>query len=377
MTPPENKSRRRSRGGAWRWRQTDCWYYTPLGTKRRVRILDEAGRPIRGKDRRKEADLALARVKASGDWRPTSEGTEQGQRLVAEVCSRFIEYCEQRAARGAITQDYRAEVARYLNDLCDYCGALPTAELRKGHVRHWVESHPTWRSPATQRNAIAVVSAAFHHAQETDDAPNPLQGLKKPPQQPRLHSLGPEDEQAMYAATDEAFGDVLFAAVPTGLRPFCVLARLTAEDVVESERGLMWRVYSSKTKKTRKIPVRSEAAELTRRLLETAPRDSGISLFRNPQGRPWKKVTGGSRFRKLKQQLGWDQDLVRKNYSCYSCRHTFAHRMLSGYYNDGLGCSIEVLAELMGNTPKVAFDHYGREWGRHYQDPLWRAVGAD
>ena len=50
--------------------------------------------------------------------------------------------------------------------------------------------------------------------------------------------------------------------------------------------------------------------------------------------------------------------------------------MLSGYWNDGVGCSIETLAELIGDTPKVAFDHYGREWGQHYQDPLWAAIGG-
>jgi hypothetical protein len=49
--------------------------------------------------------------------------------------------------------------------------------------------------------------------------------------------------------------------------------------------------------------------------------------------------------------------------------------MLSGYWNNGVGCSIETLAELIGDTPKVAFDHYGREWGQHYQEPLWAAVG--
>jgi hypothetical protein len=24
----------------------------------------------------------------------------------------------------------------------------------------------------------------------------------------------------------------------------------------------------------------------------------------------------------------------------------------------------------------VAFDHYGREWGQHFQDPLWNALGV-
>jgi integrase len=146
--------------------------------------------------------------------------------------------------------------------------------------------------------------------------------------------------------------------------------------VVESERGMMWRVYSSKTKKTRKIPVRSDVAELSRRLIATAPEGSGITLFRNTQGRPWKKVTGVSRFLKIKRDLEWDKDPKRKNFSCYTCRHTFAHRMLAGFWNNGVGCSIEVLAELMGDTPKVAFDHYGKEWGQHYQEPLWLAIGV-
>jgi hypothetical protein len=34
------------------------------------------------------------------------------------------------------------------------------------------------------------------------------------------------------------------------------------------------------------------------------------------------------------------------------------------------------LAELIGDTPKVAFDHYGKEWGQQYQEPLWAALGV-
>jgi hypothetical protein len=82
------------------------------------------------------------------------------------------------------------------------------------------------------------------------------------------------------------------------------------------------------------------------------------------------------RFLTIKRKLGWDNDPVRSKYSCYTCRHTFAHRMLSGFWNGGVGCSIEVLAELIGDTPKVAFDHYGREWSQHHVDPLWTAIGV-
>ncbi len=141
-------------------------------------------------------------------------------------------------------------------------------------------------------------------------------------------------------------------------------------------RGMQWRVYSSKTKKTRKVPVRPEVADLTRRLLAAAPRGSGKPLFRTATGKAWRKVNGVHKFCALREKLGWDADPVRKRYSCYSCRHTFAHRMLSGYWTGGAGCSVETLAELIGDTPKVAFDHYGRAWGQHYQDPLWAAIGV-
>jgi integrase len=277
-------------------------------------------------------------------------------------------------ANGTLSSGHHRGAVSFLNDLCAYCGALPVTELKKGHIQTWLESHSAWRSPATRRSALAFVLAAFNRAEEMHGIPSPLKGLKKPRSQPRLHSLSQEDEQSIYQATDEKFRNFIFAAIHTGLRPFCELARLTADDVEQTGRGMMWRVYSSKTKKTRKIPVRPEIAGLTRRLMKKVPKGSGIPLFGNAQGNAWKPVTGRGRFLKIKSKLGWDADPVRRRYSCYSCRHTFAHRMLSGYWNGGAGCTIETLAELIGDTPKVAFDHYGREWGQHYQEPLWAAV---
>ncbi len=192
-----------------------------------------------------------------------------------------------------------------------------------------------------------------------------------------MRSISPEDEQTLYDATEPCFRNFLFAAVHTGLRPFCELATITADHVEEADRGMMWRVYSSKTKKTRKIPIVPKVADLARKLMKTAPKGSGLPLFRNTKGNPWKRMTGVVRFIAIKKKLGWDQDAVKTKYSCYTCRHTFAHRMLSGYWTDGNGCSIETLAELIGDTPKVAFDHYGREWGQHYQEPLWAAIGEE
>ena len=366
--------RRRSRGLAWYWQQTDRWYFTRPGTKRRVPLKDQNGKPIRGKNNKKEAELALARVKVDGKWRPAAEPTVEDEWSVAKVCSTFIADVEQRLSCRSIVREYRDEVVRYLNVFCEYCGALPVSQVKKNHVQHWVETHETWRSPATRRFAIGLVQAAFNHAEQQHNLQNPVKGLKKPPPRPRLYSFNDQEEAAIYAATDDPYANFLFAAIHTGLRPFCELAKLTVGDIEETSRGMMWRVYSSKTDKTRKIPVRSEVAELTRELIGE-PTGNRAVVFRNPQGNPWKKVTGVSRFLKIKRAIQWDKHPVKQKYSTYGCRHTFAHRMLAGYWNDGVGCTIETLAELMGDTPKVTFDHYGREWGQYHQDPLWKAVG--
>ena len=371
------KQRRQPHGSAWHWKQTDCWYYTLPGTKKRMPLLDEHGQRIRGRQNKEAAEMALARAQLSEDGDASGDSPAGAQRwLVAKVCSEYLQYCDRGVANSTISKGHRDNATTWLNDLCSYCGALPVAGLKKGHVKTWVEKHPTWRSAATQRSVLSIVLAAFNYAEEMYSIPSPLKGLKKPASQPRLQSLSKQDEEAIYGATEEHFRAFLFAAIHTGLRPFCELAQRTADDVEEGPRGMMWRIYSSQTKKTRKIPVRAEVAELTRKLMRTAPRGSGLRLFRNTRGEPWKRMTGVVRFLTIKKKLGWDQDPVKSKYSCYTCRHTFVHRMLSGDWNAGTGCSIETLAELIGDTPKVAFDHYGKEWGQHYQDSLWAAIGT-
>ena len=376
----KKRKRRQSQGLAWHWKQTNAWYYSLPGTKKRVPLFDEDGQRIKGQENRKGAQMALARVKLQGDWEqaPTStpqESTPQEEWLVARVCSDYLQYCERGANNGTLSRAHYDNAKPLLNDLCRYCGALQVSQLKKGHVKNWLESHAGWKSPASHRNAIAIVLAAFNRAQDDHNVPNPLRGLKKPKSEPRLQSFTKEEEQAIYEAADVPFRNFLFAAIHAGLRPYCELAKITADEVIDTGRGMMWKVYSSKTKKTRKVPVLPQVAELTRRLMKTAPKDSGIPLFRNPQGNAWKKTTGVMRMIKIKKELGWDQHPTRKKYSSYTCRHTFAHRMLSGFWNGGEGCSIEVLAELLGDTPKVAYDHYAREWGQFYQEPLWAAVG--
>ena len=94
--PGRPKTRRQSHGSAWHGKQTDGWYYTLPGTKRRVPLFDDDGQRIRGKDNKDGARPVLARVKPS----------EQGERPAAppavrdwgaaRVRSEYIQYCRGR-----------------------------------------------------------------------------------------------------------------------------------------------------------------------------------------------------------------------------------------------------------------------------------------
>jgi integrase len=125
---------------------------------------------------------------------------------------------------------------------------------------------------------------------------------------PRLQSISPADEQIIYANVEPQFRNFPFSALHTGLRPFCELAQVKAEHVEQTPPGMMWRVYSSKTKKTRKIPVRPEVAKLVQQLIKDAPAGSGRPLFRNTKGNPWQRTAGVVRFLNLRKKLGWYGD---------------------------------------------------------------------
>ena len=151
----KRKQRRQPHGSAWHWRQTDCWYCTEPGTKKRIPLFDEDGQRIRGKENREAAQLALAREKLAREGE--AAGTPgSGEWLVAHVCSEYLQYCERGLSKGTISKGHRDNTAHWLNDLCQCCGALPVVEFKKGHVMTWLENHSTWRSTATQRGVLSV-----------------------------------------------------------------------------------------------------------------------------------------------------------------------------------------------------------------------------
>ena len=378
--------KRKANGSAWHRKFDDSWYATIKG--RRTRLRNESGQPIRGADNREQAELAVARLKLNIEQISLDDGLQ-----VAQVISAYLSHLERNAS-----QDYFEHATRAMNDFCAYCGGLPVSKLKKKHVRDWVASHTGWKSDNTKRDMMAMVIAAFNHAVKEEEilSASPISGLKKPAGFARVTYFKEDEIQEIMAYCNRKpkkkavslapIGQFIRMLILTGARPFSELARITADDVRETDKGTVIRIAAGtdedgnyrhkaarKTGKDRVIYLFPDAELIVRELMERFPRGSGIPLFRTPRGRSWTRNNGVTTFCRIKEVLGWDKDADKKHLSFYTCRHTFAKRILSGYWT-GQPATIETLAGLMGNTPKVCWDHYAR-WCDEYNDPLWAAVG--
>ena len=141
---------------------------------------------------------------------------------------------------------------------------------------------------------------------------------------------------------------------------------------------MLWRFSAeenktgTKTDKERVIYVPDDVAPLVREELKKHPKGA---IFRNRAGIPWKVTTLKEAFSRLKDRLADKAGVQLDADSClYSTRHTYAKRMLGGYWT-GKPITLEVLAGLMGNTPQVCYDHYAK-WCGDYVAPLWNAING-
>jgi len=142
-----------------------------------------------------------------------------------------------------------------------------------------------------------------------------------------------------------------------GGKPVAELTRLDVEKWVKAHTG----------QKERTIYVPEEIAEIVRGQLR---RHKG-RVFRNEHGQAWTLDALESAFRRLKRRLQKKEVTPDEPLIPYTCRHTYAKRMLGGFW--GAPVTLEVLAGLMGNTPAICRHHYAK-WSQQYTDPFWTAI---
>jgi integrase len=375
-------TRRTQKGQAWFRALDGCWYCTTQG--KRTKLRDVAGNPIRGKDEKGEADKAVARLRLG-----LAQPKHPDKILVSEVLDGYLQYLQ-----SDCTPEHYRNTLTYLSQLNAYCGGLEVSQLKRKHVLDWLKTQKGLQSDNSKRRIIGLVLAAFNHAVKNEDSPidsNPLAGIKQPAAFGRVTAFLDCDLEELFAylfapprykcVSLAPIGDSFQVLLHTGARP-SELASVTADDVIETESGMMLRLVAGaddngnyrhktakKTGKTRQILLNNEAETIVKRLVELHPTGK---LFRTPRGAAWTRVSWVNHFRTIRRKLGWNDDSRKAELSTYTFRHTFAKRVLTGFY--GAKADLYVVAGLLGNTHKVCEQAYA-QWCDGYMSPLWQAIG--
>ena len=363
------KSGRKKNGhnkGYW-FRKGRGWY---AGTER----LLADGKPITDEADREVAEKAFYLLKANGTpSKPQSNGL-----TVREACREYLAAAAKlvgTSGKTGITQETYGIRKGYLVDFCEGVsksgkrihkgyGDLSVAELNRSHIKAWLDAH-NWNG--SKRIAYQSIRRAIQwRVDEYKATENPIKGFKfSEPTHKRLAYFTTEVEQAIYDTANRSLADVVRAMIRTGSRPGEV-ARLEKQHIKERDGRMIWQFSKQehktgrKTERERAVYVCSEIAALVK---ERTSRQTGDRVFLNSRGRPWTSLSLKIAFCALRKRLVkkgvWvDEKGVELNedHTIYAARHTYAKRQLAK------GVSIEVLAGQMGNSPKVAWEHYGKTW---------------
>ena len=341
-------------------------------------LLDDQGKHIKSADEREEAKKAYARHLLAIDQQPARNGL-----TVSEACQAYLDHIQ-----TGHPETYRMR-AGFLFDLCHGFAARwrdsktppgakdrihpgyghkPVAQLTQHDIEKWVKAHPGWKNP---RAPLQAIRRALNYCSKSQLIPTtPLKGLEIPKVGKRKAYLSPETEEAVNRYARPALRLAIKVCIRTGARPIIEFASLESRHVEETARGQRWRFPAEESKgrqKARTIYVPEDIAVIVRKLIKRPG-----PVFRNERGQRWTRQALESAFRRLKRRLQREGMTPEEPFIPYTCRHTYAKRMLGGFW--GPAVTLEILAGLMGNTPKICWEHYA-QWCEGYTDPFWQAIG--
>jgi integrase len=195
---------------------------------------------------------------------------------------------------------------------------------------------------------------------------NPLKGLDLPKARTRSRERIVTPEQhalvlgELSSPRQRPLRDFVVALEATGARPG-ELRNATVGDFDPALKAIVYYGddkrredefrHKTSARKDRIVYLTGEALELVRARVAGGRRSD--LLFPNSQGRPYTAKAIEGCFRTLRGRLGLP------GYVAYSYRHSFATNWLLG------GGKIEVLAELLGNTPATILKHYSHICRQH------------
>lgn len=372
------------------------WYTTEADQQRRP-LLDENGVHLKAPDTAKEVlERAFAKrlLEREKDSVPVHTADDKDKKALEEIILAYLDYSK--------ANDRAATFERRADFLFDFCYGLPgrfrdkgngrkpakptakdrlhrgygkvtVAELIPHHAQEWLDAHLKWTKDGGKRFAMQSLKRALNYAVEMRlITHNPLRGFKVSKGRSRVTYFTPEQEQAMYRSCKEAFGLALRVCIRTGARYGSEFAKLTDKHVKETDHGMEWHFSTEEAKnhKTRIILVAPEIAEIVRRLIQ----ENGPGfVFRNTHDEPWTGRTLRLAFLRLRKRLAKRGIQLDSDAVLYTTRHTFAKRMLAGYW--GHRVTLLDLADLMGDTRQTVIDHYTK-WDDTAKARLWAGINS-
>jgi len=423
-----------SRNKGFFFRKGRGWYATDGA--RKVPLLNVQGEHIRDQSATKEAQQAYYRFAATRDTTAPKKAKPTGGVTVQEIADKFLAWCKQRdcpntyAARSRslfafctglnrkklqkqFGKEWRKRKKDWPKPVCPALtkekltlafGDLPANSITKEQIRKWINAQE-WESGNTKQNTAMHICRMFNWAIPNPDAKrltdectvdetvenegnllpsdfvNPASGLKWKGNKRAVY-ITPEQEKALYEHGYDELNLAIKVCILTGARHGQEFGNLTAKHVSFENGYMLWTLpeHLNKNRKGKRLiyVTNPELIQIVRDRIKRYPTGP---LFRTKTGKQWTGSNLGGEFGRLVEKVraagvecGTDAK-ERKDFVMYACRHTFAKRMLAGFWNDNRGVTLEVLAEAMGNSPRVCQAYYSK-WAKAYTSPILAGLGA-
>ena len=419
VTKKKSKTRKHNKG-AW-YRAERGWYATERNVS--VKLCYPDGQHIKDPNAKEDANRAFAVFTLTG--REERINRKTGGITVNELVDKFLHWSKEneipktyeiRACclfefANGIPAKFRKVPKNNWPNVGSHCkglkafGDVPVNQLNKADIKRWVNLHETWgenskrRFYQTLRRCInwAIPNETAKPVRKRADTGNIISRedlvdregnllpadfvnpcLRLAPSgSTRVINITPEQEQVLYKFASKPLALAIRVCIRTGMRYGKEFTNLTAEhihtetiDGVERMAFVMPKQFNKNKKGKRVIYVAAELVDLIKEQKRKNPRGA---LFRNNHNTKWTQDALGQLFATCVKKAKAAGHTFEEGLTAYAMRHTFAKRMVTGYW--GEPCTIEVLAAAMGNRPEVAAKYTEDGTGAAiYQRPIWRSI---